>query len=83
MVVKLIDFYSSTCGPCRMLLKSIDKVVADHPEIVVEKYDENCSNQLIEKYNVGGVPTLIIEKDGVETFRFERAVPPQEIEKYI
>ena len=82
-MVKLLDFYSTTCGPCRMLLKSIDKVKTDHPEIEVEKYDENCSPDLYQKYDVSGVPTLIIFKDGVEVYRFDRAVPPQEIEKYI
>ena len=67
----LVDFYSKTCGPCKMLsfvLKDIAKGV-DDIEIVTLDYDVN--KEAVEKYSVAGYPTLIYFKDGQEIERMK------------
>lgn len=67
----LVDFYSKTCGPCKMLsfvLKDIAKGV-DDIEIVTLDYDVN--KEAVEKYSVAGYPTLIYFKDGLEIERMK------------
>lgn len=66
----LVDFYSKTCGPCKMLdfiLKDIDKTYGEQVKII--KVDFEAYPDLIEKYNVEGYPTLVMFKDGKEISR--------------
>lgn len=66
----LLDFYSKTCGPCKMLafiLKDVEKQFGDQVKIIKVDFEENPD--LIEKYNVEGYPTLIMFKDGEELSR--------------
>lgn len=64
----LADFYSPTCGPCKMLafvLQDVDKNT--DIQILKVNYDENPD--LLAEHNVTGYPTLILFKDGVEVER--------------
>ena len=64
----LADFYSRTCGPCKMLafvLQDVDK--STDIQILKVNYDENPD--LLAEHNVTGYPTLILFKDGVEVER--------------
>ncbi|HHT51028.1 MAG TPA: conjugal transfer protein TraF [Eubacteriaceae bacterium] len=66
----LVDFYSKTCGPCKMLsfiLKDIDKTYGEKVKIIKVDFEENPD--LIEEHDVEGYPTLIMFKDGKELSR--------------
>lgn len=66
----LLDFYSKTCGPCKMLafiLEDIQKEFGEDVEIIKVDFEENPD--LIERFNVEGYPTLIMFKDGEEVSR--------------
>ena len=65
----LVDFYSKTCGPCKMLgfvLKDIAKGLED-TEILLVDYDEN--KESVESHGVEGYPTMIFYKGGQEIER--------------
>lgn len=67
----LLEFYSKTCGPCKMLafiLKDIDKNDPDFPIYTVD-FDENT--ELKERWDVNGFPTMLFLKDGAEVSRME------------
>jgi thioredoxin 1 len=61
----LVDFWAEWCGPCRQLSPVVDEISTDM-EGVVKVYklniDENPDTPT--KYNVRGIPTLILFKDG-------------------
>lgn len=66
----LVDFFSSTCGPCKMLsfvLNDVDKTCGDKVTILKVDFDKN--QDLVEQYSVGGYPTLILLQDGTELRR--------------
>ena len=66
----LADFFSSTCGPCKMLsfvLADVDKTCGDKATILKVDFDKN--KDLVEEYEVSGYPTLILMKDGKELKR--------------
>lgn len=68
--VVLVDFFSTTCGPCKMLsfvLGDVEKALGDKVKILKVDFDKN--KDLTEKYAVKGYPTLILLKDGVEVKR--------------
>ncbi len=66
----LVDFYSKTCGPCKMLafiLNDIDKVYGEKVKVIKVDFEENPD--LIEEHNVEGYPTLVMFKEGKEVSR--------------
>ena len=68
--VVLADFFSATCGPCKMLsfvLNDVEKTLGDQVKILKVNFDEN--KDLTAEFEVKGYPTLIFLKDGVELKR--------------
>ena len=68
--VVLADFFSATCGPCKMLsfvLNDVEKALGDKISILKVNFDQN--KELTEKFEVKGYPTIIIFKDGEEVKR--------------
>lgn len=64
--MKIIKFYSDTCGPCKVLDSNLKKAGIEY-ESVNANSDEN--DALVEKYGIRAVPTLIKEDNGVEIAR--------------
>lgn len=67
----LLEFYSKTCGPCKMLsfvLKDIDK---SKPDFKIYQVDFNENQALKEECGVKGFPTMLFMKDGNEVSRLE------------
>ena len=64
--MKIIKFYSDTCGPCKVLDSNLKKAGINY-ESVNANSDEN--DTLVEKYKIQSVPTLIKEENGVEVAR--------------
>lgn len=64
--MKIIKFYSDTCGPCKVLDSNLKKAGIDYESINANS-DEN--DTLVEKYKIQSVPTLIKEENGVEVAR--------------
>jgi len=70
--VVVVDFFSTTCGPCKMLsfvLNDVEKVMGDKVKLLKIDFDKN--KDLTEKYEVKGYPTLIFMKDGAEVKRMQ------------
>ena len=58
--VVLLDFYASWCQPCKMLSKILEDLESDVPVYKVN-IEENMD--LAKKFNVRGVPHLVLFKD--------------------
>ncbi|MDR9455849.1 MAG: thioredoxin [Salegentibacter sp.] len=66
----LVDFFADWCGPCKMLgpiLKDVKSELGDQVKIV--KIDVDRNQELSAKYQVRGVPTMILFKNGKQLWR--------------
>lgn len=72
--VKLLKFYATWCGPCRVLGKVLDRVLprfAD--ELMVEEVNIDKSIEVASKYEVRSIPTLVLVKGDKEVARLNGA----------
>lgn len=66
----LVDFYANWCGPCQMLSPVLKQVKDNLGErITIIKIDTDKNQELASKYNVRGVPTMILFKNGKQLWR--------------
>lgn len=66
----LVDFFANWCGPCKMLapiLKDVKQELKDTVKII--KIDVDKNQPLAAKFQVRGVPTMILFKNGKQVWR--------------
>jgi thioredoxin 1 len=69
-MVEVKKFYGHWCQPCKLLAPVIDDIKREMPNVKFTDVDVDESVDLVSKYGVRGVPTVVIEKNGVEVKRF-------------
>ncbi|WP_037318115.1 thioredoxin [Salegentibacter sp. Hel_I_6] len=66
----LVDFYADWCGPCKTLAPILKDVKAEMGEAIkIVKIDVDKNQELAGKYQVRGVPTMMLFKDGQQLWR--------------
>ena len=76
----LVDFFAEWCGPCKMMnpiLKQVKDVLGDKVSIIKINVDKNQS--LASKYQVKGVPTFMVFKEGKQLWRQSGVLQTKEL----
>lgn len=61
----LVDFWAEWCGPCKMIAPVLDELSSDYNgKITICKMDVDANKETPAKFNIRGIPTLMIFKGG-------------------
>ena len=61
----LVDFWAAWCGPCKMIAPLLDELSTEYSgRIKVCKVDVDSNPETAAKFNVRGIPTLLVFKNG-------------------
>lgn len=76
----LVDFWAEWCGPCRMIAPALEKLAREYggrARIAKLNVDENP--RIAAQYQVQGIPTLLLVKNGKVVDRIVGALPEAQL----
>ena len=82
----LIDFWATWCGPCKLISKVVEKAAPEFKgNLKIVKIETDPNPILVEKYEVYGLPTLMVFKDGqpVKGSKREGAINLAKLKDYL
>jgi len=69
--VTLVDFWAEWCGPCKMMMPTMEELATDFTgKAKISKANVDDAPALAQKFGVSSIPTILILKDGSEVKRF-------------
>ena len=85
--VTVVDFFANWCGPCRKLGPIMEEIETEVQKIKFVKINTDENLEKAQEYQISGLPTLLVFKDGKPVERMVGLMPKSSIitniEKYI
>ncbi|MEK9554186.1 MAG: thioredoxin TrxA [Gammaproteobacteria bacterium] len=61
----LVDFWAEWCGPCKMIAPVLEELATEYAgRLTIAKLNVDDHREATEKFNIRGIPTLILFKNG-------------------
>jgi thioredoxin 1 len=80
----LVDFWAEWCGPCRMVAPILDEIAAEFAgKLTVAKVNIDDNPITPTEYDVRGIPTMILFKDGKPVDRKIGALPRGQLREWV
>jgi thioredoxin 2 len=80
----LVDFWAPWCGPCRMVSPVVEQMGRDYAgRLKVVKLNIDEAPAIAARYEVQGIPLLVVIKDGQDVDRVVGAVPPARLREVL
>jgi thioredoxin 2 len=72
----LVDFYADWCGPCKVMAPAVDELAREFlGRALVAKLNTDSAPAVSQMYQIRGIPTTIVFREGRELGRQVGAVP--------
>ncbi len=80
----LVDFHATWCGPCKMMTPILKEAKAElGDDVRIVKIDVDKNQGLAQKYQVRGVPTLMLFQKGKILWRQSGVVSASQIQEVV
>ncbi|MBQ7764615.1 thioredoxin [bacterium] len=77
--VMVVDFFANWCGPCRKLAPILEEVEGELKNVKFAKINTDENIEMAKKYQVSGLPTLMVFKNGEAVERIVGLMPKSSI----
>ncbi len=80
----VVDFWAEWCGPCRAIAPALEEIAGEYAgKLTIAKVNIDENPQTPTDYNVRGIPTLVLFKDGKAVSTKVGAAPKSVLREWI
>lgn len=80
----MVDFWAVWCGPCKMVAPIVDELSQEYEgRLKVAKLNTDENPGVASRYQIMGIPTLLIFKDGKPVDKIVGAAPKKQFKDKI
>jgi thioredoxin 1 len=80
----LVDFWAPWCGPCKAMTPTVDALASEYAgKVKIGKLNTDENPATAMRYQVRGIPTLLLFKGGKVVDQRVGAMPKPEVQKMI
>ena len=80
----LVDFWAEWCGPCKAIGPALEELAGEYAgKLTIAKVDIDSNPKTPTAYNVRGIPTMVMFKDGKPVSTKVGAAPKSALREWI
>jgi thioredoxin 1 len=81
--IVFIDFWAEWCGPCRAFAPVYESVAVKNTDVTFAKVNTEEQQELAGAFEIRGIPTLMVFRDGILLFSQAGALPAAALEDLV